>query len=190
MTTKPLCLSLSCLTHHPYSSQRGWLKCDPWLWAFPTVWLIESFGLRISQTLYCSKQQKQVSGSGFNPSLSSSICHINISWYKPLLCLNLWIAPLQIWGVFCVPHLSASTSMGALPCDQLFAIQAVSNAARKPRAHPVPMGQNGWWTKTKLINKHPSTLRDTTGIMAVSRLHQELLRNVYGSVKEYKVLIG
>ncbi len=40
--------------------------------------------------------------------------------------------------------LSASTSSGFLPCAQLFTIQAVSKAARKPRAQPVPIGQKGY----------------------------------------------
>lgn len=40
-------------------------------------------------------------------------------------------------------HLSASTSRGGVPWSQLFTIHAVSKAARKPRAQPVPMGQNG-----------------------------------------------
>lgn len=41
------------------------------------------------------------------------------------------------------PHLSASSSRGGVPWSQLFTIHAVSKAARKPRAQPVPMGQNG-----------------------------------------------
>lgn len=41
-------------------------------------------------------------------------------------------------------HLSASTSRGGVPWSQLFTIHAVSKAARKPRAQPVPMGQNGY----------------------------------------------
>ena len=41
------------------------------------------------------------------------------------------------------PHLSASISRGFLPCAQLLTIQAVSKAARNPRAQPVPIGQKG-----------------------------------------------
>lgn len=40
-------------------------------------------------------------------------------------------------------HLSASISRGLLPCAQPLTIQAVSKAARKPRAQPVPIGQKG-----------------------------------------------
>lgn len=42
------------------------------------------------------------------------------------------------------PHyLSARTSKGLVPRDQLRTIQAESIAARKPRAIPVPIGQKG-----------------------------------------------
>ncbi len=40
--------------------------------------------------------------------------------------------------------LSARTFEGVLPWPQLRTIQAVSMAARKPRAIPVPIGQNGY----------------------------------------------
>lgn len=40
-------------------------------------------------------------------------------------------------------YLSASTSRTVRPSAQLFTIQAVSKAARKPLAQPVPMGQKG-----------------------------------------------
>lgn len=40
-------------------------------------------------------------------------------------------------------YLSARTSKGLVPRDQLRTIQAESIAARKPRAIPVPMGQKG-----------------------------------------------
>ncbi len=40
-------------------------------------------------------------------------------------------------------YLSASTSRTVRPWAQLFTIQAVSKAARKPLAQPVPMGQKG-----------------------------------------------
>lgn len=40
-------------------------------------------------------------------------------------------------------HLSERISRGSLPCAQPRTIQAVSKAARNPRAQPVPMGQNG-----------------------------------------------
>lgn len=38
---------------------------------------------------------------------------------------------------------SASTSRTLRPSAQLFTIQAVSKAARKPLAQPVPIGQKG-----------------------------------------------
>lgn len=41
-------------------------------------------------------------------------------------------------------YLSARTSKGLVPRDQLRTIQAESIAARKPRAIPVPIGQKGW----------------------------------------------
>lgn len=40
-------------------------------------------------------------------------------------------------------YLSARTSKGLVPRDQLRTIQAESIAARKPRAIPVPIGQKG-----------------------------------------------
>lgn len=40
-------------------------------------------------------------------------------------------------------YLSAKTSKGLVPRDQLRTIQAESIAARKPRAIPVPIGQKG-----------------------------------------------
>lgn len=40
-------------------------------------------------------------------------------------------------------NLSASISSEFLPCAKAFTIQAVSKAARKPRAQPVPIGQKG-----------------------------------------------
>lgn len=43
---------------------------------------------------------------------------------------------------FCL-YLSARTSRGLAPRDQLRTIQAESIAARKPRAIPVPIGQKG-----------------------------------------------
>lgn len=41
-------------------------------------------------------------------------------------------------------YLSARTSKGLVPRDQLRTIQAESIAARKPRAIPVPIGQKGY----------------------------------------------
>lgn len=57
-------------------------------------------------------------------------------------------------------HLSASSSSGGAPWSQLFTIQAVSKAARKPRAQPVPMGQKGCkgkWTCVVILTT-PSLL--------------------------------
>lgn len=46
-------------------------------------------------------------------------------------------------SVFPHHHLSARTSRGVFPWAQLLTIQPESMAAKKPRAMPVPMGQNG-----------------------------------------------
>lgn len=167
-------------------------------WASPTLWQVESWGsltnlrpedrsllLRNSELKSVGFDRHSlskykngsscVSGVCFNPSLSiNPICHVNIGGCKLLLCLNLRTALViksWIWGISCLSHLSASTSMGALPCDQLFAIQAVSNAARKPRAHPVPMGQNGWRNKDKThqqTSSHPQRHHRDYGCQEVS----------------------
>lgn len=62
-------------------------------------------------------------------------------------------------------HLSASTSRGGVPWSQLFTIHAVSKAARKPRAQPVPMGQNGCkktYVKFSLTLVTPNPLSHST----------------------------
>lgn len=53
-------------------------------------------------------------------------------------------------------YLSARTSKGPVPWDQLRTIQAESMAARKPLAIPVPIGQNG----CKLPEKRKKKKRD------------------------------
>lgn len=50
-------------------------------------------------------------------------------------------------------YLSARTSKGLVPRDQLRTIQAESIAARKPRAIPVPIGQKGYQGDIKQIIK-------------------------------------
>lgn len=42
-----------------------------------------------------------------------------------------------------IKYLSANISRGFLPCAQPLTIHAVSKAAKKPRAQPVPIGQKG-----------------------------------------------
>lgn len=62
---------------------------------------------------------------------------------RSLSCLSFDPALLPAKGPAVNSHLSASSSRGGVPWSQLFTIHAVSKAARKPRAQPVPMGQNG-----------------------------------------------
>lgn len=55
-------------------------------------------------------------------------------------------------------YLSARTSKGLVPRDQLRTIQAESIAARKPRAIPVPIGQKG--CKGKRQNSSNSAIKE------------------------------
>ena len=76
-----------------------------------------------------------------------------------LPCLNFDLALPPAEGPAVSTHLSARSSRGEVPWSQLLTIHAVSKAARKPRAQPVPMGQNGYKghiTKFQLIPAIPS----------------------------------
>lgn len=57
------------------------------------------------------------------------------------------LTPLLPCHCYVNAHLSASSSRGGVPWSQFFTIHAVSKAARKPRAQPVPIGQNGYKEK-------------------------------------------
>lgn len=54
-------------------------------------------------------------------------------------------------------HLSARISSGLFPFAQPFTIHAVSKAAKKPRAQPVPIGQNGCKQKAWHTQAEPGT---------------------------------
>lgn len=71
----------------------------------------------------------------------------------------------QVSLVQVCPHLSARTSRGASPWAQLLIIQAESRAARKPRATPVPIGQNG-------CRQPGAQVKHLTGYLSV-HLHQK-----------------
>lgn len=71
---------------------------------------------------------------------------------EPALCLQgtSLITPFSHQRTLATPHyLSARTSKGLVPSDQLRTIQAESIAARKPRAIPVPIGQKGYYGDIK-----------------------------------------
>lgn len=79
------------------------------------------------------------------------------------------VAHTYVCVCVCV-YLSASTSRTGRPWDQLFTIQAVSKAARKPLAQPVPIGQKGC-TETHSKYMNVFVCRCVWGDKKTSRLH-------------------
>ena len=57
-------------------------------------------------------------------------------------------------------YLSANISRGFLPCAHPLTIHAVSKAARKPRAQPVPIGQKGCEQETEISTKETTRLKN------------------------------